>query len=63
MGFAFMSLFVSNNMIGWIGSFYGKMPPVEFWAMHAGIATIGGLLVLTFGRRLNRTLRAGSTSQ
>ncbi len=62
MGFAFMSLFVSNNLIGWIGSFYGKMPPVEFWAMHAAIATVGGLLVLSFGRRLNQTLRPEPTS-
>ena len=59
MGFAFMSLFVSNNLIGWIGSYYGKMAPLEFWAMHAAIAAVGGLLVVVFGRRLNSTLRPG----
>jgi proton-dependent oligopeptide transporter, POT family len=56
MGLAFMSLFISNNLIGWIGGFYEKMRPVEFWAMHAGIAAGGGLLVLLFGRRLSREL-------
>ena len=27
MGLAFMSLFISNNLIGWIGGFYEKMSP------------------------------------
>jgi POT family proton-dependent oligopeptide transporter len=51
-----MSLFVSNNLIGWIGGFYEKMTPIEFWAMHAVIAAAGGVLVLLVGRRLSRTL-------
>jgi len=59
MGFAFMSLFVSNNLIGWIGGLYGKMQPAAFWAMHAAIASAGGLIVLLFGRRLSRALRPG----
>ena len=58
MGLAFMSLFVSNNLIGWIGGFYEKMRPAEFWAMHAAIAAGGGLLVVLFGRRLSRALNA-----
>lgn len=60
MGVAFMSLFVSNNLIGWIGGFYERMRPVDFWAMHAAIAAAGGILVLAFGRRLGRTLAGGA---
>lgn len=60
MGLAFMSLFVSNNLIGWIGGFYEAMRPVEFWAMHAGIAAAGGLLVWLFGPALGRVLEAGA---
>jgi POT family proton-dependent oligopeptide transporter len=56
MGLVFMSLFVSNTLIGWIGGFYEKMTPAGFWAMHAAIAAAGGLLVLLFGRGLDRTL-------
>src|SRR6476660_8474652 len=43
MGLAFMSLFIANTIIGWIGGFYEKMMPVQFWAMHAAIAVCGGL--------------------
>jgi proton-dependent oligopeptide transporter, POT family len=57
MGLAFMSLFVSNNVIGWIGGFYEKMSPAAFWTLHAAIAAGGGLLVVLFGRRLGRVLQ------
>jgi POT family proton-dependent oligopeptide transporter len=58
MGFAFMSLFISNNLIGWLGGFYEQMSPAGFWGMHATIGAAGGLLVLLFGRPLARVLRA-----
>jgi len=35
MGIAYMSLFVSNIVIGWIGGFYERMSPAAFWALHA----------------------------
>ena len=57
MGFAFMSLFVSNNIIGWLGGFYEKMSPAAFWGMHAAIGAGGGLLVMLFGSRISRALR------
>jgi POT family proton-dependent oligopeptide transporter len=59
MGLAFMSLFISNTLIGWIGGFYEKMTPAEFWGMHAAIAAAGGFLVVLFGRRLSRALQPG----
>ena len=58
MGIAYMSLFVSNNIIGWIGGFYERMSPAEFWAMHAAIASTGGLVVILLGRWLGRVLSA-----
>ena len=56
MGIAFLSLFVANNIIGWIGGFYERMSPASFWLLHAAIASMGGLLVVIFGRRLGRVL-------
>ena len=60
MGFAYMSLFVSNNLIGWIGGFYERMSPLEFWALHAAIAATGGVAVLLLGRWLGKVLGAGA---
>ncbi len=63
MGVAFMSLFVSNNLIGWVGGYYERMRPIEFWAMHVGIAATGGLLVMVFGRGLTRVLATAGAEQ
>jgi hypothetical protein len=40
MGLAFMSLFISNNLIGWIGAFYAKTfhQPSSIPQIHATIA-------------------------
>jgi len=53
MGIAFLSLFLANNIIGWLGRLYERMDPAPFWLLHAGIASTGGLWVLLFGRRLS----------
>jgi hypothetical protein len=37
MGLTFMSLFVSNNIIGWIGGLCERMSPIEFCIMHAAV--------------------------
>jgi POT family proton-dependent oligopeptide transporter len=58
MGVVMMTLFVSNTAIGWIGGWYERMHPAEFWGMHAAIATLGGLLVAVFGRRLAVALQS-----
>jgi POT family proton-dependent oligopeptide transporter len=56
MGLAFMSLFIANTLVGWIGGFYEKMTAAQFWTMHAAIAIVGGVLVVLFGRHLSRLL-------
>jgi POT family proton-dependent oligopeptide transporter len=52
MGVSFLTLFVGNNLIGRIGTFYEQMTPMAFWAIHAGIGTAGGILLLVFKGRL-----------
>lgn len=53
---AYLSLFVSNIVMGWVGSYYEKMTPTEFWLLNVAIAATGAMLVLLFGRRLTRAL-------
>jgi POT family proton-dependent oligopeptide transporter len=56
MGVCFLTLFVANNLIGRIGTYYEKMTPIAFWTLHAAIGATGGLLLLLFGRTLGRIL-------
>ena len=63
MGVAFMSIFVSNILIGWLGAFYERMTPLGFWGLHAAIAAIGGVLVIVCGKWLSRTLAASGVDQ
>ena len=58
MGFAFMTLFIASNLVGWIGSFYERMTPAAFWAIHAAIAATGGFAVLLSRRSLRQWLGA-----
>jgi POT family proton-dependent oligopeptide transporter len=53
---AYLALFVGNILMGWVGSFYERMSPAQFWTLDASIAATGALLVLLFGRCLNRAL-------
>ena len=63
MGICFLVLFVANNLIGWIGTFYAEMTPLAFWLMHAGIAATGGILVLLFAPALKRILEPAATQR
>jgi POT family proton-dependent oligopeptide transporter len=56
MGGAFLVLFVANNLIGWIGTFYEQMGPLAFWALHAAIGGVGGVLALAYSRAFGRVL-------
>ena len=56
MGVAFLTLFIGNNIIGWIGGWYERMSHPAFWALHAAISATGALLILLFGRRLSAVL-------
>lgn len=60
MGVAFTTLFVANNLIGWIGGYYERMTPAQFWGLHAAIGATGGVLVLLFGGMLTRALAGGA---
>ena len=52
MGVCFLTLFVANNLIGRIGTYYEKMTPTGFWALHAAIGAAGGIIMLLCSRSL-----------
>jgi POT family proton-dependent oligopeptide transporter len=46
MGGLFLSMFVANLVIGWLGRFYDGLGAPAFWAMEGALAVAGGVLVL-----------------
>jgi POT family proton-dependent oligopeptide transporter len=56
MGCAFLSLFLADITLGWLGSFYEHMTPAMFWSLHAAIAATGGILAMVLARPLGRIL-------
>jgi len=56
MGVAFMSLFLGNIAVGWLGTLFERITALEFWALHAAIAAIGGILALFYSPRLKGVL-------
>lgn len=60
MGIAFLTLFVANNLVGWIGAFYENLTPIQFWLLHAAIAAAGGITMTVFGGALGRVLGCAS---
>ncbi|HWA29900.1 MAG TPA: peptide MFS transporter [Rhizomicrobium sp.] len=56
LGAAFLALFVGNLLVGWVGTFYERMTPANFWALEGGIALVGGVLAFALARPLMRIL-------
>jgi POT family proton-dependent oligopeptide transporter len=63
MGGAFLVLFVANNLIGWIGTFYEQLGPLGFWGLHAAIGGTGGLLAFLYSRTAGRLLEPDPSAQ
>jgi proton-dependent oligopeptide transporter, POT family len=62
MGLVYVSLFLSNTIIGWVGGSYERMSAADFWALHGAIAAAGGVAVAVFGSGLRRNLCLTRTS-
>jgi POT family proton-dependent oligopeptide transporter len=56
MGSVFLTLFVGNLIVGWIGGFYEHMTPVAFWGMQVAIGVGGAVLALLLKRPLEKLL-------
>ena len=48
----------ANTTVGVIGGLYVRTTPAAFWAGHAAIAVVVGLLVMVFGRQVTTALHA-----
>ncbi|GAC1675186.1 MAG: peptide MFS transporter [Steroidobacteraceae bacterium] len=44
IGVYYLFLFMSNNLVGWLGGLLERIPGAQFWLLHAGL--VGGAAVL-----------------
>lgn len=56
IGIYYLHLFAANAMVGWIGGFLERMPAVQFWGLHAGLALAAGLIFLVARKLAGRML-------
>lgn len=59
LGVYYLTFFLGNSMVGWIGGYLETMPAARFWWLHAGFAAASGVAFLVF-RLLLRGRLAGS---
>lgn len=56
MGIVYLTLFLSNSLMGQIGGLYETMSPAQFWLLDAAIAAGGALAVVILGRTISKAL-------
>ena len=58
MGISLMAVSLGSLISGRLGGFYEVMAPGQFWAIHAGIVGLGGMLLLIMGAIMRRRFPA-----
>jgi POT family proton-dependent oligopeptide transporter len=57
LGSVFLTMFVANIVIGWLGGIFERITPMVFWGIHGALAATGGLLFRLLRRPLQRAFR------
>lgn len=61
VGATFLCPFVGHTLAGYIGSYYDKMSPAEFWALDGAIGLVGAVLLFALHKPLARALSDDET--
>jgi POT family proton-dependent oligopeptide transporter len=56
MGANTLSVFLGTVISGRLGGLYETLTASQFWALHAALVGLGGVLMLLMGARLRREL-------
>ena len=46
IGIYYLHLFIANTFVGWLAGFMDSMPNRDFWALHAVLVAVAGVLLL-----------------
>ncbi len=56
IGVYYLSFFLANMGVGWLGGLLERMGGVAFWSLHAALVALGGVLILLFAVFFRRSL-------
>jgi POT family proton-dependent oligopeptide transporter len=56
IGVYFLHLFMTNNLVGWLGGLLERLPGPQFWALHAALVGTAGVLTLGAARLFGQLL-------
>jgi len=62
MGCNTLSVFLGSVISGRLGALYETLTASEFWALHAALVGLGGVLMLLMGARLTRAFAPGAAT-
>jgi len=62
IGIYYLTFFVGNSLVGWIGGFYETMPTTSFWLLHAGFALFSGFCFVLFKVFANNHLNGSAVA-
>jgi POT family proton-dependent oligopeptide transporter len=58
IGVYYLTFFLGNSLVGWIGGWLERIPVVQFWLVHAGFAAVAGVAFVAFKLLLRGRLAA-----
>ena len=62
IGIYYLHLFIANTFVGWLGGFMDVMPNRDFWALHAALVALAGVLLFVARAMFGRLLSAETMS-
>jgi len=62
IGFYYLHLWAGNILVGYLGTLYEKMTPVQFWIIHVAMVGGAGVVFLAIRLLFGRLLLAGEDS-
>jgi POT family proton-dependent oligopeptide transporter len=63
IGLYYLSFFIANALVGWVGGLYSSLPTTTFWLIHAGSAAFGLIAFVIFKVAIGNRMQGTSQDQ
>ncbi len=60
IGLYYLSFFIANALVGWVGELYSTLPTTTFWLIHAGSAAFGLVAFVIFKVAIGNRMRGSA---